>query len=214
MPGPDAAVFDLDGVIIDSRRAVELAINAALVAHGFAARPAAELDRFIGPPVTSAFAELTGAAPTSSVVSAMIATYHARYADVYVSATRLVDGIEAVLAGLAIPLALATSKPVEFVRPLLRALAIERHFRVVCAPPMSALEEPKATTVAHALAELGELHAVMVGDRSFDVAGAHANGIRAIGVTWGIGDRAELEAAGADAIVERPAELPALLAAF
>lgn len=213
MPSPDAAVFDFDGVIIDSRRAVELAVNAALVAHGFEARPAAELDRFIGPPVTSAFAELTGAAPDSAIVGATIATYHARYADVYLEATRLVDGIEAVLAALAIPLALATSKPVDFVRPLLGALGIERHFAVVCAPPMSALEEPKATTVARALAELGGRDTVMVGDRSFDVEGAHANGMRAIGVTWGIGDRAELEAAGADAIVERPAELLAQLAA-
>ena len=51
----------------------------------------------------------------------------------------------------------------------------------------------------------------MIGDRSYDVDAAHANAIRAIGVTWGIGDRAELEAAGADAIVERPAELLALL---
>ena len=51
----------------------------------------------------------------------------------------------------------------------------------------------------------------MVGDRSFDVVAAHDNGVRAIGVTWGIGDRAELEAAGADVILERPAELLALL---
>jgi phosphoglycolate phosphatase len=51
----------------------------------------------------------------------------------------------------------------------------------------------------------------MIGDRSYDVEAAHANAIPAIGVTWGIGDRAELEAAGAEAIVDRPDELLGLL---
>jgi len=211
LPPLDAAVFDFDGVIIDSRKAVELAVNGTLVDHGFAARPPAELDRFIGPTVANAFAELTGQAPDSAAVAAAIATYHARYADVYLHATHLVDGIGDVLAGVSLPLAIATTKPVDFVSPLLDALAIERYFSVVCAPPMSALEEPKATTIARALRALGTRDAVMVGDRSFDVEGAHTNGICAIGVTWGIGDRAELETAGADAIVERPSELLALL---
>ena len=46
----------------------------------------------------------------------------------------------------------------------------------------------------------------MVGDRSFDVVGAHANGIPAIGVTWGIGDAAEL--AGAERTIDDPSALP------
>ena len=48
----------------------------------------------------------------------------------------------------------------------------------------------------------------MVGDRSFDVPGAHANGIPAIGVTWGIGDQAELASAGAELVIDVPAGLP------
>ena len=210
-PPAGAVVFDFDGVIIDSREAVGTAINGALVAHGLAPRSASELDRFIGPPATSAFAELTGAAPGSPLVAACIDTYHERYADVYLSQTSLVEGIAGVLARLALPLALATAKPAEFVGPLLGVLAIAACFPVVSAAAMSALDEPKAAIVARALDRLGVADAVVVGDRSFDVAAAHANGVRAIGVTWGIGDRVELEAAGADAIVERPHELLALL---
>jgi phosphoglycolate phosphatase len=52
----------------------------------------------------------------------------------------------------------------------------------------------------------------MVGDRRHDVEGAHANGIPCVGVTWGIGPRAELETAGAELLVERPHELPAAIA--
>ncbi|MBR6543248.1 MAG: HAD hydrolase-like protein, partial [Anaerotignum sp.] len=41
---------------------------------------------------------------------------------------------------------------------------------------------------------------IMVGDRKFDIDGAHALGIPCIAVEWGYGDRAEFEAHGADII--------------
>ena len=47
----------------------------------------------------------------------------------------------------------------------------------------------------------------MVGDRRFDVEGAHAHGLPCIGVLWGIGSEEELRAAGADALVATPGEL-------
>jgi phosphoglycolate phosphatase len=211
IPAPDAAIFDFDGVIIDSRDGVRSAINAALVEHGFTARPGPELDRFLGPPTLVAFAELTGAATDSELVARCVDTYHARYEDVFLEQTQLVDGIGPVLERLSLPLALATSKPAAFTAPLLDRLGIAERFTVVAAPELSALDEPKTVTVARALRELGADRAVVVGDRSFDVDAAHANRLAAIGVTWGIGDRDELEAAGAEAIVEQPAELLLLL---
>jgi phosphoglycolate phosphatase len=47
----------------------------------------------------------------------------------------------------------------------------------------------------------------MVGDRWHDIAGAHAVNMRGLGVLWGYGSRDELETAGADGLVERPADL-------
>ena len=43
----------------------------------------------------------------------------------------------------------------------------------------------------------------MIGDREFDVIAAARNGIRTVGVTWGYGSRAELEAAGAASPLRR-----------
>ena len=51
----------------------------------------------------------------------------------------------------------------------------------------------------------------MVGDRRYDITGAHANELRAIGVLWGYGTRAELEQAGADHLAQPPAHLETLL---
>jgi phosphoglycolate phosphatase len=204
-PPADAAIFDFDGVIIDSLPPVETAINGALLAHGFPPRSTAEVQRFIGPPALSAFAELTGAAEDSETVAAAVATYHDIYGRVYLEQTRLIDGMPELLRSLTLPLALATSKAREFVAPLLEHFGIE--FAVVSAP---ALAEPKAETVARAQQALRARDPVVVGDRYYDVDAARACGLRVIGVTWGIGDREELS--GADILVERPAELYALLA--
>ncbi len=212
VPPPGAAVFDLDGVIVDSRGAVRAAVAAALADNGLGPRPDAELDRLIGPPVRAGFAWLLGIDEDSPLLAACVDAYHRGYAALQLARTSLVPGIDELLGQLSLPLAIATSKPAEFVAPLLAALAIADRFRAVCAPTLAQPDEPKSAILARALAALGAgPDAVMIGDRSFDVEGAHANGIRAIGVTWGIGDRAELLAAGADAIVERPAALLALL---
>jgi phosphoglycolate phosphatase len=49
----------------------------------------------------------------------------------------------------------------------------------------------------------------MVGDRRYDIVGAHANRVRALGVLWGYGSRSELQEAGADGLVAAPLDLPA-----
>ena len=48
---------------------------------------------------------------------------------------------------------------------------------------------------------------LMIGDRCYDIEGAHACGLPAVGVLYGYGSRQELEAAGADELVQTPAAL-------
>jgi phosphoglycolate phosphatase len=203
-----AVLFDLDGVLVDSRAAIAGSMNHALVERGYAARPEAELHRYIGPPLLGAFAELIGEPPDAAEVLALAAAYRARYAVASLADTLVVPGIPEVLAtlGRGHVLAVATSKPRPFALPLLEALGLAAHFAAICGPALDSHMEPKAVTVRAALERVGE-PAVMIGDRSHDVVGARSNGIPAIGVAWGIGDAHEL--AGADALVDAPAQLPA-----
>ena len=54
-------------------------------------------------------------------------------------------------------------------------------------------------------------HAVMIGDRKYDVVGAARCGLDCIGILYGFGDRAEFEAAGAKYITETVESLEELL---
>jgi phosphoglycolate phosphatase len=68
----------------------------------------------------------------------------------------------------------------------------------------------KTSVVADALGALGTnagANVVLIGDRSHDVIGAHANGIACVGALWGYGSREELTTSGADAIVADVEEL-------
>jgi phosphoglycolate phosphatase len=204
-----AVLFDLDGVLVDSRVAIGASMNHALASCGHARRPDAELHRYIGPPLFGAFSELSGEPVDSAAVAALVAAYRERYAVASLVDSLVTPGVEAVLEALGRDhtLAVATSKPRAFAVPLLDALRLSRYFAWIAGPELDSQMEPKAETVRTALARVGGPPAVMVGDRSHDVVGARANAIPVVGVTWGIGDAAEL--ADADALVDAPEELPA-----
>lgn len=212
MPGTeqDGVLFDLDGVLVDSRAAITGCINHALVEHEFAARPPESLHRFIGPSLADAFAELTDHPSESAVVASCLASYRGRYAEASLQETVVTPGIEIALGDLSqrYRLAVATSKPLAFAQPLLSTLGLRPFFTAVAGPDLSLQGESKTATVATALRMLGHpKRAVMVGDRSHDIVGAQSNSLPSVGVTWGIGSIKELRDAGADSIVVAPAEL-------
>jgi phosphoglycolate phosphatase len=212
-PTQDAVLFDLDGVLVDSRAAISGCINHALAANGLPEHTEAALHRFIGPPLAVTFAELTTHAPDSALVVSCISSYRELYAEASLRLTTVVPGITDALAevGADYRLAVATSKALAFAEPILSALGLRDFFDLVAGPSVTAPTEDKATTIGAALSGLDADRAVMVGDRSYDIVGARARGLPAIGVTWGIGGSDELTSARADAIIEAPTELPAAI---
>jgi phosphoglycolate phosphatase len=65
-----AILFDLDGVLVDSRTAIARSLNHALREGGHPERPAAELCGHIGPALADAFAELLTCARDDPAVAA------------------------------------------------------------------------------------------------------------------------------------------------
>jgi phosphoglycolate phosphatase len=212
MAGHDAVLFDLDGVLVDSRVPFARAVNTALAAHGLPPKPAHELHRYLGPPLHQTFKALVD---DESLVQPCVDSYRARYRELAASETSVFPGIRELLDELSdhLPLLIATSKPRALAEPLLESLDLRRFFLAAIGPDLNSENERKAITVGRAMHELApNADPVMVGDRKHDIAAAHEHDIRAIGVLWGIGSEQELIAAGADALAHTPAELETLLA--
>jgi phosphoglycolate phosphatase len=205
---PEAVLFDLDGVLLDSRTAIVRCIEHALRAHDVPVPPRAELVSWIGPPLIDAFAQLAG----PDRASALVASYRERYVTTFLDETTVVPGARDALAAVAaqVPCALATTKPRTFAVALCERLGLAPHLQAIAGPELAAPDEVKTVTIQRALAELGlapGADAPMVGDRRHDAEAAHANGLTCVGVLWGIGDEAELRGAGAAPIVADPADL-------
>jgi len=104
---------------------------------------------------------------------------------------------------------LATSKRAIFARRILEHLELDTYFNEIYGSVPSGELDHKPELLAHIVSEhnLRPSHGLMVGDRRHDIIGAHAVGMRGLGVLWGYGSRQELETAGADRLVESSTDL-------
>ena len=203
-----AILFDLDGVLVDSSRAIAQSINRALRDAG--RPPAADgvVRTLIGMPLHDIFQRLGCGSGAS--VDGYVAAYRAEYELVAHSLTTVVSGVPEALEALSRShrLAVATTKPLEVARPLLAQLDLDRFFAAVFGPSLVARSESKLTTLRRATKALRPLEPLaLVGDRRFDVLAARGASITAVGALWGYGTRDELQDAGADVLVRAPADL-------
>ncbi|HEV8295687.1 MAG TPA: HAD-IA family hydrolase [Acidimicrobiales bacterium] len=208
-------LFDLDGTLTDPEVGITRSLAYALDAVGRPVTDLASLRSLIGPPLIEAFTEM-GLTPAE--VDRALASYRERYTEVGMFENELIDGMASLLADLVsdgIRLGIATSKPERFAMTIVEHFGIAEHFEVVAGASFDESRRHKDEVIAYAMEGLGDPEprdAVMVGDREHDVLGARANAIDAIGVLWGYGSRAELEAARPLALVATLSELRALLA--
>lgn len=214
-----AVLFDLDGVLVDSRDPIAASINHALHREGLAVAPREQLHRFIGPPLHETFELLLGerGAPLERA-AVCVEHYREHYRVIAPRDTPAFPGVEACLAALAAHyrLVVATSKPEAFARPILQSLGLDRFFHAIVGPPLSATHaETKTQTVGRAMKSLGDAASAeeiaMVGDRHFDILAGRTHGLHTIGVRWGIGSDHELHTAGAHELVATPEALSVAL---
>jgi phosphoglycolate phosphatase len=208
---PEAAVlFDLDGVLADSRETITRSMQAGFVAEGHPEPSDEAVLAIIGPPSRIGIGQLLGADPESPVVEACVTAYRDRYATALLRTPSFPGVPEAVRTLRAqFRLGVATSKPAHYAEPVLEAIGLRGAFDVVAGPPLTGTEG-KSPVVARALAQLPGAVA-MVGDRKPDMLAAREHGLLAIGVTWGFGSVEELTGAGAQVLVDQPDELVGVL---
>ena len=210
-------LLDLDGTLIDSKPGIVASFAAALVELGHRPDPSFDLTFVIGPVLTDVMGEVLAHYGDARVDEA-VAAYRRHYGEVGLFDVAPYDGIAALLASLkaaGLRLFLATSKRTAFAVRILDHLGMSDRFDGIYGSEPDGSRDGKPELIAAILRRetIRADEAIMVGDRRYDIAGAHANDLRAVGVLWGYGARQELEEAGADLLVAAPADLQAALLA-
>lgn len=207
-------LFDLDGTLTDPGLGITNSVMYALKEMGYGVPPREELYKFIGPPLHESFQVYFGMTEEQSVEA--VRQYRVYYADKGIFENDVYQGIREMLEELkkaGKKLVLATSKPEHFAKIIMAHYGLDAYVPEIAGATMSTDRTKKGQVIAYALTEFGidPATAVMVGDREHDIIGGRENGLPGVGVTFGYGDRQELEKAGAAAIADNPAQLLEIL---
>lgn len=207
-----AILFDLDGTLTDSGEGIINCAKLALSHFGISIPGDQEMREFVGPPLDLTFRKF--GVPADKIDEA-ICVYRSRYKTVGKYENFPYPGIRELLHALRDAghrLFVATSKPEALSVDILQHFALDGYFEIIAGATFDGSRSSKADVIAYLLEQVGNLdNTVMVGDTVFDITGAHAHGIPAIGVAWGYGDVAEMQKAGAYAIANSMTELLQLL---
>ncbi len=208
-----SVLFDLDGTLTDPFIGITSSMQHALRQMGREPPPPQALRRHIGPPLQATFMEMLG---DEVMAAEAVGYYRQRYGEVGKFENELIPGIVDVLQTMTdtgYTLFVATSKLEAYSIDIIDHFGLARFFRRVHGSALDGSRADKGELISHILdAEgLDSSRTVMIGDRLHDAHGAARNDVRAIGVLWGFGDRAELEGAGVARIAASPAELPGMV---
>jgi len=205
-----SVLLDLDGTLTDSAPGITNCVRHALRTLG---RPDVSPDALrwtIGPPIKQWF-EVLLETSDEVLVQRGVDLYRERFSSVGWLENALFDGVPEALSALAaagVRLYVATSKPQVFATRIVEHFGIAKELQGVYGSDLDGTLGNKAELIAHIL-EKEQLQAndcLMIGDRKHDVIGAKLNAMDCLGVTYGYGSKAELQAAGALALVNHPSE--------
>jgi len=207
-----AIFFDLDGTLTDSGEGIINCATLALEHFGIPVPTREKMRVFVGPPLDQTFIKF--GVPADKADEA-IQVFRSRYRTVGKFENFPYPGIRETLQALneqGHRLFVATSKPEVLANEVLAHFDLARYFEQIAGATLDGSRSHKADVITYLLGLTGDVgQTLMVGDTAFDVIGAAAHGIPTIGVSWGYGEVADMEQAGAVAVAHTMEELVELL---
>lgn len=208
-------IFDLDGTLVDSLQGIAASLNLALTASGLSVHAPEVVRGFIGNGARILIQRAAPADADDALLDTLEQAFKSDYDRTWPAGTSVYGGIVGLLEVLqerGYPLAVLSNKPHPFTMSMVSRMFPSIRFASVLGQRAGVPHKPDpagAHEIATALQRLPENCAV-IGDSTMDIETAHNAGMRAVAVTWGFHDRERLAAAGADAMVDTPAELSAM----
>lgn len=209
-------LFDCDGTLVDSVGLIHEVMARTFVHFGYP-RPEVSLTKsIIGLTLDIAVARMQGKTHVDDEATAMTAHYKAIFAKTRAEAgfqEPVFDGIMAMIAKLSereeLLMGAVTGKSRRGLNLIMDTHGFRKHF-IVSRTADDCPSKPHPAMVSECCNETGMVPAdtIVIGDAIYDMQMAKAAGAKAIGVAWGYASVDALRAAGADAIVNHPSEIP------
>ncbi|MGE5625161.1 MAG: phosphoglycolate phosphatase [Bacillota bacterium] len=212
--------FDLDGTLIDSAPDIAQAVDATLVELGLPPWGEEKVRGWVGDGVTRLMKRvLTGekdGEPDAAKLEQALAVFRRAYGAAVHVHSRLYPGTLETLELLKghARLVCITNKSAQFTEPLLASIGIRGYFDLVVSGDTLSVLKPDPRPLLHAAETLGvpSRECCMVGDSKNDILAAKAAGFRAVAVSHGYHQGADLKGLGAETVLDSLAELPGWLA--
>lgn len=205
------AIFDLDGTLLDTLGDLADSVNVALAAQGLPAASEQVICARVGDGVRNLVRRCLPEGAKDALIDACLDDFRTAYEARMMNRTQPYEGIVPLLKRLkkeGVSVGVLSNKYDLAAKSLVR-----QYFGDLCQVTLGEKPTtPRKPDPAAALSLLRQLggradEALYIGDSAVDMQTAKNAGLTAVGVTWGFRDAASLREAGADVLVDAPADL-------
>ena len=209
-----AAIFDLDGTLVNSLDDLADSANATLHVHGFPVHGVEAYRRFVGDGTRKLMERILPQenAEDTIFVEQFMSEYKDCYARNLLQKTKPYDGIMEMLEELrrrGIPMAVCTNKHQSAAEMIVKTLFPHGIFQEIIGDQEGLPRKPDPQKVLRIMRNFGVTgkQTAYFGDTDVDMDTARNAGTFAVGVLWGFRPKEELIAHGADLLLSHPMEL-------
>jgi Predicted phosphatases len=206
-----AALFDLDGTLLDTLDDLADSMNAVLASFSMPPHPSAPYRYYVGDGMENLASRAAPEGTDDVTIKKMAAKMGEIYKANWDKKTSIYPGIVELLDNLenrGVQLAVLSNKPDLFTQLMIKHYFGESRFCKVFGAREGVAKKPDpvaALEIADALS-IAPADFLYFGDTNTDMQTGVAAGMFTIGVTWGFRPRKELEDSGAMAIINHPLE--------
>ena len=208
----DYVIFDFDGTVADTGEGILKSLQYSFTAMGDPEPDLSDLKKFIGPPVFYSYTHFYGI--SEDRVDLYVKKYRERYREKGIYESKVYDGLKELIVSLKeknIKVGIASSKPENLIYSVADYLGITDMFdAIVGVKSDNSKHSTKAGLIAQVMDDLGandKNRVLMVGDRLYDIDGAHEAGVKCCGALWGYGNEEEFTAHNADFMAKSPEDI-------
>lgn len=200
-------LFDVDGTLLDSAADITGAVREALAQEGVNGLSQGYLESFIGFHLFDLFGQVL---PQYSRErhERVLANYRSIYLARRHQATRVYEGVPAMLAALGGRKSTATTKSSETARNILEQFGLARHFDHIQGTD-GFPSKPEPDVILRSLDALGARpgDCLLIGDAAPDMEAGRRAGVKTCAVRWGYGGLEEMARHQPDYWIGHPADL-------